>query len=279
MGECVVEVMVVVDDDVVVDPDVLVTVVDDALFRLLLLPGLSGSDEVELLKTDWPLRSGVDMGEVEGVAMLLLVLLLVLLMKERGWDGLERWFLSKGLLPVLLCEYVIERVACKEGAKEEWNIAWEAVVDVVAVVVVVVTVEDGTLVFFKAVSLSMLSRVVWKLFKVFVVVPTVMQFCSWSWTNTRSGSGVGGKGVEALEVRIANGGWLSKMEGTTCSCCCKSFLSKVSNNVESCAFVWKGAGMCTGAICEEELGRGRNEDDDDDRVLICLGTGLACASS
>lgn len=117
MGECVVEVMVVNDDDVVVDPVVLVTVVDDALFMLLSLPGLSGSDEVELLKMDWPLRLGVDMGEVEGVAMLLL-----LLMKERGWDGLEKWFLSKGLLPVLLCEYVVERVACKEGAEEEWEI-------------------------------------------------------------------------------------------------------------------------------------------------------------
>lgn len=114
MGEWV-EVMVVDDDDVVVDPDVLVTVVDDALFMLLLFPGL-GSDEVELLKTDWPLRLGVDMGEVEGVAMLLL-----LLMNERGWDG-ERWFLSKGLLPVLLCEYVVERVACVEGAEEEWEI-------------------------------------------------------------------------------------------------------------------------------------------------------------
>lgn len=147
------------------------------------------------------------------------------------------------------------------------------------VVIVVVTVEDGVLVFSKAVSLSMLSEAVWKLFKVFVVVPTVMLFFSWSWTNTRSSSGVGGEGVEALEVRIVKGGWLSKMEGTTCSCCCNGFLSKVSNSVESCALVWKGAGMCTGEICEEELGRGQKEDDDDEQVLICFGTGLACAIS
>lgn len=151
---------------------------------------------------------------------------------------------------------------------------------VVVVVAVVVVMVIGTLFFSKAVSLSVLSGAVWKLVKVFVVVPTVMLFCSWSWTNTRSGSDVGGEGGEALEVKIVKEGWLSKMDANSCCCCCCccNDLSEVSNSVESCALVGKGAGMCTGAICEEELGCGR-KDDDDEQVSICLDRGLACASS
>lgn len=65
----------------------------------------------------------------------------------------------------------------------------------------------------------------------------------------------------------------------TISCCCESFLSVVSKGVESwIVLVWNGAGMCTGAICEEELGRGQKDEDEAEGVLLCLGTGLGCCS-
>lgn len=137
----------------------------------------------------------MDMGElVEGVLAMLLE------RRDSGWEGLERWFLSKGLPPVLLCVrcvVVVERVVCKEGTEEEWEIT--CVDDVVVVVVVAVVGISGTLVSSKAISLSWMSCVEWKLFRVFVVVPTVTPFCS-SWT--RSSSGVGRKRVEALEVGL-----------------------------------------------------------------------------